>query len=102
AHDEHGKLPWSSLFGDAERAADEGFLVSPRHERMINAASAENQAPDVIAYFSRPDGSLLNAGDRLVNKPYAEFLRRLAAQGPAALYTGSTPAKIGAPTPCAA
>src|ERR1043166_663538 len=34
AHDEHGKLPWSSLFGDAERAADEGFLVSPRLERM--------------------------------------------------------------------
>jgi len=98
AHDEHGKLPWSSLFGDAERAADEGFLVSPRLERMIHAAYAENHAPDVIAYFSRPDGSLLNAGDRLVNKPYAEFLRRLAAQGPAALYSGSTAAKIVART----
>src|SRR5215213_10708066 len=23
AHDEHGKLPWNSLFGDAERAADQ-------------------------------------------------------------------------------
>jgi gamma-glutamyltranspeptidase/glutathione hydrolase len=98
AHDEHGKLPWSSLFGDAERAADEGFLVSPRLERMIHADYAENHAPDVIAYFSRPDGSLLNAGDRLVNKPYAEFLRRLAAQGPAALYSGSTAAKIVART----
>src|ERR1043165_1022013 len=98
AHDEHGKLPWSSLFGDAGRAADEGFLVSPRLERMIHADYAENHAPDVIAYFSRPDGSLLNAGDRLVNKPYAEFLRRLAAQGPAALYSGSTAAKIIART----
>src|SRR4029077_7938024 len=90
AHDEHGKLPWSSLFGDAERTADEGFIVSPRLERMIHADFAENHAPDVIAYFSKPDGSLLNAGDRLVNKPYADFLRRLAAQGPAALYSGST------------
>jgi len=94
AHEEHGKLPWSSLFGDAERTADEGFIVSPRLERMIHADYAENHAPDVIAYFSKPDGSLLNAGDRLVNKPYADFLRRLAAQGPAALYSGSTAAKI--------
>ncbi|MBV8907556.1 MAG: gamma-glutamyltransferase family protein, partial [Sphingomonas sp.] len=98
AHDEHGKLPWSTLFGDAERAADEGFIVSPRLERMIHADYAENHAPDVIAYFSKPGGGLLNAGDRLVNKPYAEFLRRLAAQGSSALYTGSTAAKIIART----
>ena len=98
AHDEHGKLPWSSLFGDSERAADEGFIVSPRLERMIHADYAENHAPDVIAYFSKADGTLLNAGDRLVNKPYADFLRRLAAQGSAALYTGSTAAKIVART----
>jgi gamma-glutamyltranspeptidase/glutathione hydrolase len=98
AHGEHGKLPWSSLFGDSERAADEGFIVSPRLDRMIHAGSAENHAPDVIRYFSKPDGTLLNAGDRLVNKPYAEFLRRLATQGPAALYSGSTAAKIVART----
>ena len=98
AHQEHGKLAWSSLFGDAERTADQGFIVSPRLERMIHADYAENHAPDVIAYFSKPGGTLLNAGDRLVNKPYADFLRRLAAQGPAALYSGSTAAKIIART----
>jgi gamma-glutamyltranspeptidase/glutathione hydrolase len=98
AHDEHGRLPWSTLFSDAERTADEGFIVSPRLERMIHADFAENHAPDVIAYFSKADGTLLNAGDRLVNKPYAEFLRRLAEQGPDALYAGSTGAKIVART----
>src|SRR4051794_5447152 len=98
AHDEHGKLPWSSLFGDAERAADQGFIVSPRLEHMIHANFAENHTPDVLAYFAKPGGGLLNVGDRLVNKPYAEFLRRLAAQGPAALYSGSTAAKIIART----
>ena len=98
AHGEHGKLPWRSLFGDAERAADEGFVISPRLGRMIHADWAENHAPDVIAYFSKPDGTLLDAGERLVNKPYAEFLRRLAAQGPSALYAGSTAAKIIART----
>ena len=98
AHDEHGKLPWSSLFGDAERTADQGFIVSPRLGRMIHADWPENHVPDVIAYFSKPDGTLLNAGDRLVNKPYADFLRRLAANGPDALYKGSTAAKIVAKT----
>ena len=98
AHDDHGKLPWSSLFGDAERTADRGFIVSPRLSRMIHANYAENRQPDVIAYFSKANGTLLDAGDRLVNKPYADFLRRLAAQGPAALYAGSTGAKIVART----
>src|SRR5436190_21054036 len=30
AHEEHGKLPWNSLFGDAERTARAGLIVSPR------------------------------------------------------------------------
>ncbi|MGQ0559216.1 MAG: gamma-glutamyltransferase, partial [Sphingosinicella sp.] len=30
AHREHGRLPWSGLFADAERTAREGFIVSPR------------------------------------------------------------------------
>jgi gamma-glutamyltranspeptidase/glutathione hydrolase len=98
AHKDHGKLRWSSLFGDAERTADQGFPVSPRLARMVHANYPENRAPDVIAYFSKPEGTLRNAGDRLVNKPYAAFLRRLAAQGPAALYSGSTAAKIVART----
>jgi gamma-glutamyltranspeptidase / glutathione hydrolase len=98
AHDEHGKLPWPTLFGDAERTARDGFIVSPRLSRMIHAHEAENSARDVIAYFSSRDGTLLNAGDRLVNRPYADFLRRLAAQGPSALYSGSTAARIVAKT----
>ena len=98
AHQEHGRLAWSSLFGDAERAAGQGFTVSPRLEHMVHSDYAENHAPDVIRYFSKPDGTLVNAGDRLKNPAYAEFLRRLAAQGPAALYTGSTAARIVART----
>ena len=99
AHREHGKLPWSSLFGDAERTAAAGFIVSPRLERMVHANYAENHQPDVIAYFSQgPGGRLVNAGDRLRNPAYADFLGRLAAQGPNALYAGSTGAKIVART----
>ena len=94
AQREHGKLKWRSLFGSTIRTADEGFIISPRLARMIAARYPQNGAPDVRAYFSTPDGTLLQAGDRLVNRPYAAFLRRLAAEGPAALYSGTTAARI--------
>ena len=98
AHGEHGNLPWRSLFGDARRTAQSGFVVSPRLGRFIHSDAPETGAPDVRAYFSKPDGSLLQAGDTLRNPAYAEFLGRLAAQGPAAFYSGSTAARIVART----
>ena len=98
AHQEHGKLQWQTLFGSAERTADQGFIVSPRLGRLLAGDYAENGAPDVVAYFRDSDGSRMTAGDRLVNKPYAAFLRRLAAQGPAAMYAGETAARIVART----
>ena len=94
AHGGHGRLPWSTLFGDAERTAEQGFMVSPRLARMIHGRAPQAAQPDARAYFSKSDGTLLSAGDRLVNKPYAAFLRRLAADGPNALYAGSTAARI--------
>ena len=98
AHGEHGRLPWRTLFGDAQRTASDGFLVSPRLARFINSEAPQASAPDARAYFSRADGSRLQAGDRLRNQAYAEFLARLASEGPAAFYAGSTAAKIVART----
>ncbi|WP_404334880.1 gamma-glutamyltransferase family protein [Sphingomonas sp. MMS12-HWE2-04] len=94
----HGKLAWRTLFGDAERTAREGFIVSPRLGRMIAGNFAENRAPDVRAYFSNADGTLKKAGDRLQNPAYAAFLERLAAQGTDALYKGQTAERIVART----
>ena len=98
AHSEHGKLAWRTLFGSAARTADEGFIVSPRLGRLLAGDYAENSAPDVVAYFRDTDGSRMAAGDRLRNPAYAGFLRRLAAQGPAAMYAGETAARIVART----
>jgi gamma-glutamyltranspeptidase/glutathione hydrolase len=95
AYMEHGRLPWRSLFGDAERTADAGFIVSPRLARMVAADNPQNRASDVQAYFRQgPGGALVVAGDRLRNPAYADFLRRLAAQDIGAFYTGSTAARI--------
>jgi gamma-glutamyltranspeptidase/glutathione hydrolase len=98
AHREHGTLPWRALFGSAERTAEEGFIVSPRLGRLLAGDYAENSAPDVVAYFRTADGRRMVAGDRLKNPAYAAFLRRLAGQGPAAMYSGETAARIVART----
>lgn len=95
AHEKHGVLPWRTLFGDAERTARDGFIVSPRLGRFLaSGAFPESNAPDVLAYFARPGGGLVRAGDRLRNPAFAAFLGRLAAQGPDALYKGETARRI--------
>ena len=98
AQRDHGKLPWSTLFGSAMRTAASGFIVSPRLGRLIAGDFPESKTPDVLAYFARPGGGLLRAGDTLRNPDYSAFLKRLAGQGPAALYGGETGARIVART----
>ncbi|HEY0626761.1 MAG TPA: gamma-glutamyltransferase family protein [Allosphingosinicella sp.] len=98
AHEEHGKLRWSSLFGDAERTAEQGFVVTPRLSRFVNGSGPQAAAPDARAYFREADGTLIEVGDRLRNPAYAEFLRRLAAEGPDAMYRGQTAERIVART----
>jgi len=94
AHEDHGVLPWSALFGSAEGLAADGFVVSPRLAGFIGYPSAESKQPDVIAYFTKPDGTKYVAGDTLKNPAYAAMLRRLAAEGPKALYEGKVAAEI--------
>lgn len=94
AQAEHGTLAWGNLFDAAIEMADEGFIVSPRLGRFLAQDWPQLSAPDAAAYFSRPDGTRMQVGDRLKNPAYASFLRRLADQGIDALYKGSTAAQI--------
>ena len=94
AHREHGRLPWGDLFGEAERTARDGFVVSPRLANLLAGRSPQLRTADVRAYFGEADGTLLDAGDRLRNPAYADFLARLAAHGPDALYRGATADRI--------
>ncbi|HEX8215793.1 MAG TPA: gamma-glutamyltransferase family protein [Allosphingosinicella sp.] len=98
AHDEHGRLAWRTLFGDSERSAREGFVITHRLSRFVNSDAAQAAAPDARAYFSQANGNLVKTGDRLRNPAYAEFLGRLSAQGPDALYRGPTAERIVART----
>ncbi len=94
AQKDHGALPWSGLFEDTAKLAEAGFIVSPRLAGLIASGAPQAKAPDVVAYFSNPDGSQLHAGDRLKNLPYAQTLRRIATEGPDALLKGSIAADI--------
>jgi gamma-glutamyltranspeptidase/glutathione hydrolase len=88
AHREHGVLPWRDLFESARALAADGFIVSPRLAGFISSGFPTTVTPDVVAYFTGPDGQKLKAGDRLKNPAYADMLDRLAKAGPEALYRG--------------
>ncbi|WP_300973368.1 gamma-glutamyltransferase [Sphingomonas sp. LHG3406-1] len=90
----HGALRWSELFEGTAVLAEQGFVISPRLGRMLGGNYPQLTAPDVVKYFSKPDGTRLKAGDRLSNPVYARFLRRLARGGANVLYRGETAARI--------
>lgn len=90
AHETYGKLPWSTLFEPAIHLADEGFVVSaklagflPQMARITRL----DENPGAAEYFF-PGGQPLSAGDLVRNPEYANTLRRVADEGPAAFYRG--------------
>jgi gamma-glutamyltranspeptidase/glutathione hydrolase len=96
AHRAHGKRAWSGLFGEAERLARDGFVVSPRLAGFIAATRGQARTRWADAYFTKPDGGRYQAGDVLRNPEYARTLRELAAGGAEAFYNGRIALEIAA------
>jgi len=94
AQAQHGKLAWKDLFGEAERLADGGFPVPGRMAAAASSRFPQASAPDVVAYFTKPDGTKVKPGDILKNPAYAATLRKVAAEGPKALLDGPIAAAI--------
>lgn len=92
----HGVLPWSGLFGDAERLARDGFVVSPRLAGMIAMTRGQARTRWADAYFTKTDGTRYVAGEVLRNPAYAETVRTLAEGGAEAFYRGPIAARIAA------
>jgi gamma-glutamyltranspeptidase/glutathione hydrolase len=84
----HGRLPWSELFGDAERLARDGFVVSSRLAGFIATPRGQSRTPSATAYFTRPDGARYVAGDTLRNPEYARTVAEIADGGAQAFYSG--------------
>lgn len=88
AQSQHGKLPWKDLFGEAERLADGGFPVPGRMAAAAASKAGQAATPDAIAYFTKPDGTKVQAGEIMKNPAYAATVRKIAAEGPKALLEG--------------
>ena len=89
-HEQHGKLPWESLFKPAIKLASEGFIVSPRMANSIARFGKMGRLaanPASAAYFY-PSGKALQAGQLLKNPQYAKTLTNIAANGLDAFYRG--------------
>ena len=89
AHDKYGKLPWATLFEQAITLAENGFVVSPRLEKLlsINFNPGIYKLAEINQYFF-PNGESLKAGDILVNKKLARVYRSLAKDGVDVFYQG--------------
>lgn len=94
AHKRYGKLSWATLFEPAIRLAEDGFIVGPKLARTLRANPGAFDMPDVKAYFTKPDGTVVAAGDRLKNPALAVTLRKIAAGGAGVLYQGELAAAI--------
>jgi len=88
AQHDHGKLKWSELFGEAERLATQGFPVPQRMAASARSRAPQAQTPDAAAYFTKPDGARVSAGDIMRNPAYAATIRKIAAEGPKAILEG--------------
>ncbi len=95
SHDNYGKLPWSTLFEPAIRLAEQGFVVSPRLEKLLgmNFNPGIHQLPEINEYFF-PDGKSVQAGDVLFNKKLAKVYRSVANDGIDVFYRGWIAKKI--------
>lgn len=83
AHQEEGRLPWDRLFGKAITLARDGFLVSPRFERILRSHKG------VELVFSEGKNP-----KEVRNPDLAKTLSEIAEKGADHFYTGPLTAKI--------
>jgi len=88
AHKKTGRLHWATLFEPAIRLAEQGFAISPRLHSLIAADRNIPQSPDMAAYFLNADGTPKVTGTVLKNPALANVFKRIAKEGPDALYQG--------------
>lgn len=84
---EHGTKPLDELLEPAAKAADEGYVVTPRV--ALDWSRNVNKLQDPItAKVMLKDGKAPKAGDRMANPKLARTLRRIGKEGRSAFYEG--------------
>ncbi|WP_339533160.1 gamma-glutamyltransferase [Pseudomonas mucidolens] len=88
AHEQSGRLPWAQLFEPAIRLSEQGFAISSRLHNLLAADRYISQSPEMASYFLNADGTPKAIGTLLKNPALARVLKRIAEEGPQALYQG--------------
>ncbi|KAK3304387.1 gamma-glutamyltranspeptidase [Chaetomium strumarium] len=91
-HRKYGILPWKTLVMPAVRVARDGFRVNEDLVRYMEAASADNNTflvddPTWAEDFA-PNGTLVQLGDTITRKRYADSLEKIANEGVDVFYKG--------------
>ena len=85
---EYGSRPLAELLEPAARAAEDGYVVTPRVASDWHRNQAKLRDPVTAALFL-PGGKPPDAGDRMANPPLAATLRRIGREGREAFYSGA-------------
>ncbi len=88
AHQQHGKLPWKTLFAPAIELSQRGFAVSRRLNGLLTWDQHIRKDPVGGPYFYDKDGKPWPVGHILRNPALATTLRAIAAGGADAFYKG--------------
>lgn len=81
-HQQHGKLPWATLFEPAIAHAEQGFALPPYLHSLLRGANAARDHADLVPLFFDADGRVLPIGTLVKHPAYARTLRALAELGP--------------------
>uniref|UniRef100_UPI0025C129B0 gamma-glutamyltransferase family protein n=1 Tax=Marivita sp. TaxID=2003365 RepID=UPI0025C129B0 len=88
-HSKHGSLPLADVISPAIRLAAGGFKVTNYLNGTIKRHAEDLALDPVIAKLFLPAGSPAAPGHTLVQGDFAESLRMIARDGPAALHGGA-------------
>ena len=95
SHQQYGQLDWKKLFQPAIKLAKNGFIVSPRLAALVAKDATHLQRwPVTKNYFFDAQGQPIQAGQKLINQPYADTLRKIADYGQKAFYQGDIAREI--------
>jgi gamma-glutamyltranspeptidase/glutathione hydrolase len=92
-HEKYGNLPWASVVTPAADVARHGFRVSEDLVRYMDIAKRITKRNFLVedpswALDFAPDGRLVQLGDIMYRKRYADTLDTIAREGPDAFYYG--------------
>ena len=97
AHRRYGDLSLAQVMAPAIALAENGLAVTPGLARSLAKRQKRlSKWPASAAVFYKPDGSLYQIGDTLVQSDLAKSLRRIATTAGRDFYTGETAKAIAA------